>query len=119
MASAACTLKVGVWGTTAVMGATETGELITMAGDTPVYATGCFTGVTKLLLGNVIAATSISAGLYGITLASGATLLKDAGAESEAFNYSEPTRYMLWAAYSDTTLTAGGADDRLVSVLQG
>ncbi len=119
VAGGASTKIVGVYGQP-IQSDGSAGEEITLSGTTAVYGIRGYAKIEKLLWGDVANGTTVSFGQYGITNSSGGdTALADYGTGSgPEFEFSNK-RYLAWACYNGTTLTAAGANDRLRIAIYG
>jgi len=96
-----------------------TGESMSL-NSTNGQTTKCYSRVTKLLWGDAADTKTIDYGIYGILLGSGGgAVLSDKGTEGGPEEVFMNHRYLAWALYSGTTLTAGGAADRLNIMVYG
>ena len=118
LAEGASTKVVGIWGHTTTGG--ETGEQITLIDNsTAVYTKASFVDVTKILTGDLAAATVINVGTYGILLNHGIFPATDMGSDEQVLQLHGTIRYLQYAVYSGITLSTAGAADRLALALYG
>jgi len=109
VAGGASTQYIGIWGTRAgVLG--YTGESIALAGTAPVYPKYGWDSITKVFTGDLASTSTVNVGLNGVNLVSGDIMLSHMGSADIALG---DRRYLQWALYNSTTLTTGGANDRL------